>query len=243
MALSGACAGTVLVQVSTGIVTGPSVLLGAVIGGTIFSRWGHVLKPAATPAVTGARKSPNTIHESANISEPHAIIVFNALCMLIAISAYTLLPQNASTNPFAAGLGIATAQAASVLLTTNTLGVSTSYEQVGASLWRLLDLATGRASLHDAWPATNAIVFAAGIMGGSFALQRNFGVPTALAVSTGIATSRAILGGVLLGIGSRLAGGCTSGHGISGMATGSKSSFVTVMAMFGGGMGLAWVLS
>jgi hypothetical protein len=34
--------------------------------------------------------------------------------------------------------------------------------------------------------------------------------------------------GVLLGFGARMAGGCTSGHGLSGVATGQRGSFVSV---------------
>jgi uncharacterized membrane protein YedE/YeeE len=51
-----------------------------------------------------------------------------------------------------------------------------------------------------------------------------------------------VVGGVLLTIGSRIAGGCTSGHGISGMSLLSVSSFISVGAMFAGGMGLAAIL-
>ena len=42
--------------------------------------------------------------------------------------------------------------------------------------------------------------------------------------------------------GARLAGGCTSGHGISGMATMGVASFVSVTAVFAGGMGVAAML-
>ena len=42
--------------------------------------------------------------------------------------------------------------------------------------------------------------------------------------------------------GARLAGGCTSGHGISGMSTFSISSIITVMAMLSGGILTARVL-
>lgn len=44
-----------------------------------------------------------------------------------------------------------------------------------------------------------------------------------------------LLGGVLLGFGARLAGGCTSGHGIVGTALGARSSWVaTALFMVGG---------
>jgi len=45
------------------------------------------------------------------------------------------------------------------------------------------------------------------------------------------------IGGVCLLVGARIAGGCTSGHGISGIARLSVSSFITTAAMFAGAMG------
>lgn len=42
--------------------------------------------------------------------------------------------------------------------------------------------------------------------------------------------------------GARLAGGCTSGHGISGMSTLSISSIVTVASIFSGGIALALMM-
>ena len=52
----------------------------------------------------------------------------------------------------------------------------------------------------------------------------------------GISVPVALLGGFASIFGARMAGGCTSGHGISGMSTLSVSSFVTMAAMFGGGI-------
>jgi uncharacterized membrane protein YedE/YeeE len=57
-----------------------------------------------------------------------------------------------------------------------------------------------------------------------------------------ISTLRAVFGGVVMTFGSRLAGGCTSGHGISGMSMLSISSFISVAGMFVGGMGLAMIM-
>ncbi|KAJ3078897.1 hypothetical protein HK100_010569, partial [Physocladia obscura] len=46
---------------------------------------------------------------------------------------------------------------------------------------------------------------------------------------------RLFFGGIAIFYGSRMAGGCTSGHGISGMAQLSAASLVTVISMFAGG--------
>lgn len=45
-----------------------------------------------------------------------------------------------------------------------------------------------------------------------------------------------VVGGFLLGFGARYAGGCTSGHGITGLATLQKSSFVAIIGFFIGGL-------
>ena len=52
----------------------------------------------------------------------------------------------------------------------------------------------------------------------------------------------AFLGGFLIVYGARLAGGCPSGHGLSGMSQMSLSSFITVAGFFLGGIPLAMIL-
>ena len=52
----------------------------------------------------------------------------------------------------------------------------------------------------------------------------------------------AFLGGFVMLFGARIAGGCTSGHGISGIAQLSVGSTVAVAAMFAGGIATAMLL-
>lgn len=51
-----------------------------------------------------------------------------------------------------------------------------------------------------------------------------------------------LVGGILTGIGSRMAGGCTSGHGLSGCSRMRPVSFVATMAYFGTGVMLSFAL-
>ncbi len=51
-----------------------------------------------------------------------------------------------------------------------------------------------------------------------------------------------ILGGVLMGVGSRLAGGCTSGHVISGCALLNPPSLLAGALFFGGGLATVQLL-
>ena len=52
----------------------------------------------------------------------------------------------------------------------------------------------------------------------------------------------AFTGGVLLGFGARLAGGCTSGHGISGSFQLSIASWISLIAFFVGGAVTAFLI-
>jgi uncharacterized membrane protein YedE/YeeE len=78
----------------------------------------------------------------------------------------------------------------------------------------------------------------AAITGGEFGLR---GIPAMWTEKHGSDTVLqyalvSILGGALMAFGARLAGGCTSGHGISGTLQLSVSSWITVIFIFLGGV-------
>lgn len=60
--------------------------------------------------------------------------------------------------------------------------------------------------------------------------------------SHALRTVFALMGGVLLAFGARIAGGCTSGHGISGTLQLSVGSWVSVLCFFIGGIAVAMPL-
>lgn len=49
-------------------------------------------------------------------------------------------------------------------------------------------------------------------------------------------------GGLFIGFGTRMAGGCTSGHGIFGLANFEKSGLMTTLSFMGVGVATAWLL-
>lgn len=59
--------------------------------------------------------------------------------------------------------------------------------------------------------------------------------PVASLVATGIA-------GVLVGFGTRLGGGCTSGHGVCGIGLGSKSSIIATLLFMAAGVATVFVV-
>lgn len=85
--------------------------------------------------------------------------------------------------------------------------------------------------------------FAASMIDGSFKFEN---VPMIWSERFGSKISvRAIgafLGGILAMFGARLAGGCPSGHGLSGLMQLAVSGFITVAAFFGGGIIVAYML-
>ena len=52
----------------------------------------------------------------------------------------------------------------------------------------------------------------------------------------------ALAGGFLLGFGARWAGGCTSGHGISGTLQLAVGSWIATLCFFLGGVATAWLI-
>ena len=51
-----------------------------------------------------------------------------------------------------------------------------------------------------------------------------------------------IVGGFLVGFGARYAGGCTSGHAISGLSNLQLPSLIAVIGFFIGGLAMSWII-
>lgn len=78
------------------------------------------------------------------------------------------------------------------------------------------------------------------LAGGGFRSGDSYGW---LAQHGNVAVAVGLLGGgALIGVGTRHAGGCTSGHGICGTALGSKASFVATIVFMTTAVGAAFVL-
>ncbi len=73
--------------------------------------------------------------------------------------------------------------------------------------------------------------FLAGLVLAGFALAS--GMPERFVDTTGNTTATLIIGGLLVGFGTRLGSGCTSGHGVCGLSAGSKRSLFATMTFMG----------
>jgi uncharacterized membrane protein YedE/YeeE len=242
MALTGACPGTVLPQVATGIESGSRVLFGGLIGGILYSKFGKGLQAKVKDR---SALDTLTVYQTCGLGENEAILAYEAFCAITLGTVMCFTPGDGRVLiPGAVGGAlIGASQAASLLLTGNTLGISGAYEQIGDLFWWSLDFLSAKAlggQTRSLRPSIRAAAFALGTLLGSWGLSRIVDIPTP--VEAEVSTLRAVAGGVILVFGSRLAGGCTSGHGISVMSQLSIASIISVAAMFAGGMGLAALL-
>jgi len=231
MTLTGACPGTVLVQLTTGIKSGIPTALGGLTGGVLFAKYGSALKSGLSASTPPLDAKSHTIYTKFDMNPDHVLLAYEIMCLALigSFSAFGLSRLAPLLHPIVGGALIGGAQAASLLFTGNALGVSTAYEEAGSFFWYLFG-----AGKQGGRPSTKAMTFALGILIGSFALSQSLSQPPTQMMD--ISGVRALLGGCTMVLGARLAGGCTSGHGISGMSTFSISSIITVIAMFGGGI-------
>jgi uncharacterized membrane protein YedE/YeeE len=81
--------------------------------------------------------------------------------------------------------------------------------------------------------------FLIGLLGGSAIAMRLRGMPDLQVTS---AWPVLVIGGLLVGYGTRLGSGCTSGHGICGIARLSPRSLVATGVFMAFGVGTVWVV-
>ncbi len=123
------------------------------------------------------------------------------------------------------------------------LGVSTGYGNLVKIIFRTHRLKWIQSHFTDTW--SWRVFFIAGMILGGFlanSLAGNPGTTAEMGQFTAALNWPALLtalyffaGGILLGLGARMAGGCTSGHGIHGIANLHLSSiFATAFFLIGG---------
>lgn len=160
-------------------------------------------------------------------------------------------------SPYVAGVLIGLLQIPAFLLIETALGASSSYVTIGAALAGLVDpslLKIDYVARHVALTPKNVwqVALVAGIAIGALVSMKLSGASRQVispvwrkALGSSAPATRyavAFAGGFLMLFGARIADGCTSGHGLSGMAQLSVGSTVAVVAMFAGGIMTALLL-
>lgn len=245
MAITGSCPGTVFVQVAAGVPSGLPVLLGCALGGITFVKIGPYLK--TKKAIKPTSNDKLTLSAKLETDPQLTLLSFEAIMVGMIYLTSVLQPGKARVlNPVISGSLIGASQLASLVLARMPLGISGSYEELGRWVWYTIDRVRGAGRNQDSkspappqvTPAYKHIFMGAGVIAGTL-LLRTWKPEFAIRDNSHMSWFRAVAGGFLLVFGSRLGGGCTSGHGLSGAALLSLSSFVSVAAMFGGGIGFA----
>lgn len=130
------------------------------------------------------------------------------------------------------------------VLAGQAFGISTSLQQIGAMCTPNTNMSYLRD--YDWRSGLWQLVFVGGIMLGGFVANFFFSsspvefLPAAYYSTPGIV--RLLFGGVLVGFGTRYAGGCTSGHAITGIANLNVPSMVATAFFFVGGLIVTWGL-
>jgi uncharacterized membrane protein YedE/YeeE len=159
-------------------------------------------------------------------------------------------------SPYAAGILIGLLQIPAFLLIHTALGASSAYVTIGGHLAAVVDPAITQIDYvgkhldgaKNWWQVALVIGIALGA-----ALSARLSGAQRPAISTvwerglGITTPAARLplafvGGFIMLFGARVADGCTSGHGLSGIAQLAVGSIIAVAAMFAGGIATALLM-
>lgn len=232
MAITGACPGTVFVQAATAVPHAKLMLVGGVLGGWL----------ARFVPLKSAQK---TFRAEATTPRIHPWIVlaaWEAICFTVVRFA-TIIDEDpyeagfGIVSPVVGGLLIGVAQATTITLRKQPLGISAAFSDLGSHISKF-SLKLKELRIEDLTSSlTPSLVFAGGVMLGSWGLSQ-IQPEAALLASDFIGTGSRLLvfaGSTLMCLGARIAGGCTSGHGISGMSAFRFASIITTAAMFAAG--------
>lgn len=240
MAITGACPGTIFVQIATGISSAYPTLLGALVGGVVYVGSAPYLK---TTAAKAEKQDPTNLTVASKLKvDPNIVLLAFEALLLAGIIGFSELQASPSylVNPIVGGLGIGFSQFASMALSIQPLGISGAFEEFGEWVfWAANALKGGQTR---AKPSSRNIGFAGSVVAGAYLLALARPELALIKDAGSISPIAGFFGGIILSLGSRIAGGCTSGHGISGMATMSVSSIVSIVGMFGAGIGLGLLL-
>jgi uncharacterized membrane protein YedE/YeeE len=158
-------------------------------------------------------------------------------------------------SPYAAGIGIGVLSWLTFLLSNKPIGCSTAFARTSGMFVRIFKgkkidempyYKQFSPSIDWEWMLVIGVILGAFIsarISGDFTIQT---VPAMWAATFGTAPLprllTAIAGGIFLGFGARWAGGCTSGHGISGTLQLAISSWIAAICFFIGGIISAFII-
>jgi len=179
----------------------------------------------------------------------YAVILRNVVVIIL-----ELLTQ-ATWSPYVAGAGIGVLVCLAFLLSNRPIGCSSGFVKASGLIEKTIHPShiERKEYYREIVPEVDwAFMIIPGIVIGAFISSMLSGqfqfilVPSTWSATFGntpvLRVIIAILGGAFLGFGARWAGGCTSGHGISGSIQLSLASMITAACFFAGGIATAMFL-
>ena len=147
-----------------------------------------------------------------------------------------------------AGLGISAVTLALLVIANRRLGVSTGFEDVCALVLRAPYFHRDSLKSEGGWrlPLLGGLVLGgvlSAVLGGGWSPTWDLGMfDERIGWGPGGKVVWMFAGGLLIGFGTRLAGGCTSGHGIFGLSNFELPSLVATACFMGSGLVVTQVL-
>lgn len=257
MAVCGACPGTVLAQLGTGIGWSYLVLAGALLG-TVFVAfcWPYLDIEGKSIPVHKSTVDKYFDIPMWYVGYPLMLALAGVVVIFAVFFPYDGYHQDGwvlnyvSWPPWATGLIVGSLQLPGILLVGNTIGSSSSYVVLVASVFGFVApelverncylRGKNKATVKNFWQPTYLLgAFLGALLSGALSGQLFWDAP---ADEQGMGPALSIIGGILIVAGSRCAGGCTSGAGISGFSQLVWVSFIAVAAMFGAGIAVGNIL-
>jgi len=256
MYIAGACPGTVLAQVGMRVNTAIFTLIGGLIGALTFG----ILQPYFLSLLPrNATSSQATVDAITSTSRRYAALGLAAgfggvLLVLENFRPWQVdvgLPLNISSmesikllspvwSPYISGVIIGLLQFPVFLISSDGLGCSSGFVVLLSKIFgtNLADRFS-YFKLNFGARTTWQLFLDAGIILGAGLCYLAAAPSKSVDPTLGQALT-SLIGGFALIFGARLANGCTSGHGLTGVAKLSVGSLLAVAAMFGGGMATAF---
>lgn len=157
-------------------------------------------------------------------------------------------------NPYVAGFGLGLVLLAAFVTMGRGLGASAAFSSLAAAVMHAVAPEHAAQNgfysryLGDGSPLRDwlvfevAGVFVGGLVSGLLANRARTTVEKGPRIGTAARLVLAFAGGILMGVGAKIAGGCTSGQALTGGSLLNLGSWVTMMAIFGGAYALALVM-
>jgi uncharacterized membrane protein YedE/YeeE len=252
MALAGSCPGMVMIQIGSNVSNAWVTVLGGLSAALLYG--------ALVPFAQGSIKKGSCKQAKAEDFSALQAVAFHklslALAVLLAAGVAVLeiffpwdkelppgiAPGRQALPPSAMGAVVGLLQVPCVLVLGDTLGSSSAYMTLvstpttfsAALASAVPQLAKFRSGLGNWWQ----VVY---LLGAAVGAALAAGVTNTMGAAVGVPPADAFVGGFVMILGSRLASGCTSGHGLSGFALLAVHSIVAVPAMFAGGIATSFI--